>query len=76
MKYLIMLMLPLSLIITVGCEDDEAATPAAVDCAALLTTYAAAAQTFSDGITNQTATNETCQANMDAIGLVDVGCPC
>lgn len=75
MKYLMMLMFPLALIITVvGCEDDEEATPA-VDCAALATSYSTAMETFGTAMGTGDATVEQCQAAMDGIAaLIDGAC--
>jgi len=66
-------LLTLSILLTIGCEDEAAA--AAVDCAALGTTYGTAAETFANGFLDGTATVEQCQASMDAMAaLIDAGC--
>ena len=71
MKILLYSLLTLSILFTIGCEDEVAA----VDCAALATTYGTAAETFANGFLDGTATVEQCQASMDAMAaLIDDGC--
>ena len=71
MKILLYSLLTLSILFTIGCEDEVAA----VDCAALATTYGTAAETFANGFLDGTATVEQCQASMDAMAaLIDGGC--
>jgi|TARA_B100001971_G_scaffold61385_1_gene56318 hypothetical protein len=71
MKILLYSLLTLSILFTIGCEDEVAA----VDCAVLATTYGTAAETFANGFLDGTATVEQCQASMDAMAaLIDDGC--
>ena len=71
MKILLYSLLTLSILFTIGCEDEVAA----VDCAALATTYGTAAETFANGFLDGTASVEQCQASMDAMAsLSDDGC--
>ena len=71
MKILLYSLLTLSILFTIGCEDEVAA----VDCAALATTYGTAAETFADGFLDGTVTLAECQASMDAMAaLIDDGC--
>tara|TARA_B100001245_G_C22678721_1_gene331874 strand:- start:327 stop:629 length:303 start_codon:yes stop_codon:yes gene_type:complete len=71
MKKLIYPLVTLSILFIIGCEDEVEA----VDCAVLATTYGTAAETFSNGFLDGTATVEQCQASMDAMAaLIDGGC--
>ena len=71
MKKIIYPLVTLSILFTIGCEDEVEA----VDCAALATTYGTAAETFANGFLDGTATVEQCQASMDAMAaLIDDGC--
>ena len=71
MKILLYSLLTLSILFTIGCEDEVAA----VDCAVLTSTYATATETFSSGFLDGTATKAQCQAQFDAMAeLIDKDC--
>tara|TARA_B100000941_G_C28350708_1_gene471660 strand:+ start:159 stop:548 length:390 start_codon:yes stop_codon:yes gene_type:complete len=73
MKNIISLLTFLSLLLFIGCEDDDAV--AAVDCIGLANTYTTSTETFTAGFMDGTATIEECQASMDAMAaLVESGC--
>ena len=71
-KKLIYSLLTLSILFTIGCEDEAAAV---VDCVALTSTYTTASETFTNGFLDGTATKAQCTELYDAMAeLIDKDC--